>query len=80
LCYKDRQCRGAARFVVLEEKATPILRRQTSELLAILKIEINSVSEENFLKEFEGIFVLENSKTSRPNFMLMNQSSPLPKS
>jgi hypothetical protein len=55
LCYKDRQC--AARFVVVEEKARPILSRQTSELLAILKIEINSVSEENLLREFEGIFV-----------------------
>jgi len=42
LCYEDRQC--AARFVVVEEKA-------------ILKIEINSVSKENLLKEFEGIFV-----------------------
>lgn len=55
LCYKDRQC--AARFVVVEEKARPILSRQTSELLAILKIEINSVSEENLLRELEGIFV-----------------------
>ena len=55
LCYKDRQC--AARFVVVEENARPILSRQTSELLAILKIEINSVSEENLLREFEGIFV-----------------------
>ena len=41
----------------MEEKAIPILSRQTSELLAILKIEINSVSEENLLREFEGIFV-----------------------
>ena len=37
LCYKDRQC--VARLVVVEEKARPILSRQTSELLlAILKI------------------------------------------
>jgi len=55
LCYKDKQC--VARFVVVEEKARPILSRQTSELSAILKIEINSVSEGNLLKEFEGIFV-----------------------
>jgi len=55
LCYKDRQC--AARFVVMEEKARPILSQQTSKMLAILKIEINSVSEENVLKEFDGIFV-----------------------
>ena len=31
-------------------------RRQTSEILAILKIEINSVSEENLLREFPRIF------------------------
>ena len=55
LCYKDRQC--VARFVVVEKKARPIVSRQTSELLAILKIEINSVSEENLLREFERIFV-----------------------
>ena len=55
LCYKDRQC--AACFIVVEEKTRPILSQQTSELLAILKIEINSVSEENLLREFEGIFV-----------------------
>ena len=41
----------------MEEKTRPILSQQTSELLAILKIEINSVSEENLLREFEGIFV-----------------------
>ena len=65
----------------MEEKARPILRRQTSELLAILKIEINSVSEENLLREFEGFLLeLETSETFRPNFILMNQSSPLPKS
>ena len=55
LCYKDRQC--VARFVVVEEKARPILSRQTSELLAIFKFQINSVSEETLLREFEGIFV-----------------------
>ena len=55
LCYKDRQC--TARFVVVEEKARPILSRQTSELLAILKMEVNSVSEGNLLKEFEGMSV-----------------------
>ena len=76
LCYKDRQC--AACFVIVEEKTRPILSQQTSELLAILKIEINSVSEENLQREFEGIFnllELENSEPFRPNFMLMNQSS-----
>ena len=41
----------------MEGKARPILSRQTSELLAILKIEINSISEENLLREFEGSFV-----------------------
>ena len=62
-------------------KRRPILSRQASELLAILKIDINYVSEENLLKEFEGIFVgVGISETFRPNFMLINQSSPLPKS
>ena len=55
LRHKDRRC--VAHFVVVEEKARPLLSRQTSELLAILRIEINSVSEENLLREFEGIFV-----------------------
>ena len=48
LCYKDKQC--TAYFVVVEEKARAILSCQTSEMLAILKIEINSVSEENLLR------------------------------
>ena len=43
----------------MEEKARPIPSRQTSGILAILKIDINCVSEENLLKEFEGIFVGE---------------------
>ena len=50
LCYKDRKC--TVTFVVVEEKARAILSRQTSE---ILKIEINSVSEENLLREFPRI-------------------------
>ena len=54
LCYKDRKC--TVTFVVVEEKARPILSRQISEILAILKIEINSVSEENLLREFPRIF------------------------
>lgn len=54
LCYKDRKC--TVTFVVVEEKARPILSRQTCEILAILKIEINSVSEENLLREFPRIF------------------------
>ena len=53
LCYKDRQC--TVTFVVVEQKARPILCRQTSEMLAILKIEINSVSEENLLREFPRV-------------------------
>ena len=40
-----------------KRRQPPILSRQTSELLAILKIEINSASVENFLREFEGSFV-----------------------
>ncbi|XP_015747522.1 PREDICTED: uncharacterized protein K02A2.6-like [Acropora digitifera] len=39
-----------------KEKARAILSRQTSQILAILKIEINSVSEENLLREFPRIF------------------------
>lgn len=40
----------------VEEKARSILSRQTSEMLAILKIEINSVREENLLREFPSVF------------------------
>ena len=54
LCYKDRQ--RTVTFVVVEEKARPILCRQTSEILATLKIEINSVSEENLIREFPRVF------------------------
>lgn len=41
----------------MDEKARPILSRHTSKRLPILKIEINSVSEENLLREFEATFV-----------------------
>ena len=80
---RNVRARSDQRFQLssVEEKARPILSRQTSELLAILEIEISSVSEENLLREFEGIFAgVENSETYRPNFMLMNLSSPLPQS
>ena len=57
LSYKDKRCTVC--FVVVEENARAILSRQTSEELSILKIEINTVSEECFdcvgkLKEFQA--------------------------
>ena len=39
LCYKDKCCHVC--FIVVEEKARAILSRETSEELAILKLEIN---------------------------------------
>ncbi len=55
LCYKDKQ--HTACFVVVEGQARQLLSQQTSELLALLRIKINSVSEENLLREFDGSFV-----------------------
>ena len=50
-------------------------------LWKILKININSVSEENLLRQFEAIFVgVGKLNTFRPNSMLMNQSNQLLKS
>ena len=57
LRYKDRQC--TKRFVVAEEKETPILGQETSQLLAVLKIDLNSVNAENLLREFERFGKLE---------------------
>ena len=54
LCHKYREY--SARFVVIEERARPILSWQTFELLRIFKIDINSVGEENLLNTPEGIF------------------------
>ena len=44
LRYKDK--RSHACFIVVEEKARAILSRQTSEELAILKLEISAMKEE----------------------------------
>ena len=75
LCYKDRKC--TVTFVVVEEKARPILSRQTSEILATLKIEINSVSKENLVKNSQELLMgWVNSKIFKPSCTLMNQCSP----
>ena len=43
-------------FIVAEEKARAILSRETSEELAILKLEINAMKEETLLRDFPGCF------------------------
>ena len=48
MCYSFRCCGREGKGIILS--------RQTSELLTILEIEISSVSEENLLREFDGIF------------------------
>ena len=43
LCYKDKRYHVC--FIVVEEKTRAILSRETSEELAILKLEINAMKE-----------------------------------
>ena len=43
-------------FIVAEEKARAILSRETSEELAIVKLEINAMKEETLLRDFPGYF------------------------
>ena len=50
LCYKDKRCHVC--FIIVEEKARVILSRETSEELALLKLEINAVKEETLLRDF----------------------------
>ena len=38
LCYKDKRCHVC--FIIVEEKARAILSRETSEELALLKLEL----------------------------------------
>ena len=40
-CYKGKRCHVC--FIVVEEKARAILSKETSEELAILKLEINAM-------------------------------------
>ncbi|XP_022797518.1 uncharacterized protein K02A2.6-like [Stylophora pistillata] len=54
LCYKDKRCHVC--FIVVEEKARAIHSRETSEELAILKLEINAMEEENLLRNFPECF------------------------
>ena len=54
LCYKNKRC--SVCFVVVEEKARAILSRVTSEKLAILKIEINTMGKEALLRDFPECF------------------------
>ena len=43
-------------FIVVEEKARAILGRDTSEELAILKLEINALKEEALPRDFPECF------------------------
>ncbi|PFX14704.1 Uncharacterized protein K02A2.6 [Stylophora pistillata] len=54
LCHKDKRCHVC--FIVVEEKARAILSRETSEELAILKLEINAMKEENLYRDFPEWF------------------------
>ena len=54
LCYKDKRCHVC--FVVVEEKARAILSRDTSEELAILKLDINTLKEETLPRDFPECF------------------------
>ena len=55
LCYKDKKITVC--FVVVEEKAIPILSRETCEELGALKIVINSVDEQSSIfSEFKECF------------------------
>ena len=54
LCYQDKVY--PACFVVVKEKSRAILSRQTSEVLGILKIDINTVSHDALLEEYPECF------------------------
>ena len=54
LRYKDKRCHVC--FIVVEEKARAILCTETSEELAILKLEINAIKEETLLRDFPECF------------------------
>ena len=54
LRYKGKRCHVC--FIVVEEKARAILSRETSEELAILKLEINAIKEETLLRDFPECF------------------------
>ena len=54
LCYKDKRCHVC--FIVVEEKARAILSMDTSEELAILKLEINALKEETLPRDFPECF------------------------
>ena len=54
LCHKDKRCQVF--FIVVEKKARAILSRNTSEELAILKLEINAIKEETLLRDFPECF------------------------
>ncbi|RUA05254.1 MAG: hypothetical protein DSY43_04950 [Gammaproteobacteria bacterium] len=64
LCYQDKS--RTTCFVVVEEKARPILGRQTCEDLGVLKIMINSVNEQSIFDDFkeclEGVGKLKDFK------------------
>ncbi|PFX12869.1 Retrovirus-related Pol polyprotein [Stylophora pistillata] len=66
LCYKDKRCHVC--FIVVYEKAIAILSRETSEELAILKLEINAIEEENLCRNFpecfEGVGKLKDSQAN----------------
>ena len=54
LRYKGKRCHVC--FIVVEEKERAILSRETSEELAILKLEINAIKEETLLRDFPECF------------------------
>ena len=79
LCYKDKRCHVC--FIVVEEKARAILSRETSEELAILKLEINALKEETLLRDFPECFKgVGKLKGFQANSTLMNQLNLLHRS
>ena len=55
LCYKDK--RFSECFIVLEDKTRAILSKETTEELAIVKLEINTLKEKSSLRDFPSVLM-----------------------
>ena len=55
LCYKDK--RFSECFIVVEDKTRAILSKETTEELAIVKLEINTLKEKSSLRDFPSVLM-----------------------
>ena len=55
LCYKDK--RFSECFIVVEDKTRAILSKETTEELAIVKLEMNTLKEKSSLRDFPSVLM-----------------------